>query len=233
MILSYKNGKEYDLEYDDKAHSYKVEGVKVPSVTRVVDGCFPKDLTHWALSIGQEEYDKVINDALEVGNDTHQWIEDYINYGHACEDTDGLWRCNHILKPVKAFLKWEEEYNPEWVDAERKVYCDKYKYAGTVDAVAKINGRVCVIDFKTSKKIYKPYHLQVTAYAQAIKRMDGLRRWPLGIILRLDKETGKFEHKVFEPKHNFNTFKKCLELKQWSSLRIKNEEGLLGDDGRP
>lgn len=228
MILSYKNGKEYDLEYDDKAHSYKVEGVKVPSVTRVVDGCFPKDLTHWALSIGQEEYDKIISEALEVGNDTHQWIEDYINFGHACTDPG-----HHIFEPVKAFLKWTEEYKPEWIDAERKIYCDKYKYAGTVDAVAKINGRVCVIDFKTSKKIYKPYHLQVTAYAQAIKRMDGLKRWPLGIILRLDKETGEFEHKVFEPKHNFNTFKKCLELKQWSSLRIKNEEGLLGDGGRP
>lgn len=228
MILSYKNGKEYGLEYDDKAHSYKVEGVKVPSVTRVVDGCFPKDLTHWALSIGQEEYDKIISEALEVGNDTHQWIEDYINFGHACTDPG-----HHIFEPVKAFLKWTEEYKPEWIDAERKIYCDKYKYAGTVDAVAKINGRVCVIDFKTSKKIYKPYHLQVTAYAQAIKRMDGLKRWPLGIILRLDKETGEFEHKVFEPKHNFNTFKKCLELKQWSSLRIKNEEGLLGDGGRP
>ena len=228
MILSYKNGKEYDLEYDDKAHSYKVEGVKVPSVTRVVDGCFPKDLTHWALTIGQEEYDKVINDALEIGNDTHQWIEHYINYGHACAEPE-----DYISKSVNAFLDWTTEYNPEWVDAERKVYCDKYKYAGTVDAVAKINDRVCVIDFKTSKKVYKPYHLQVTAYAQAIKRMDGLRRWPLGIILRLDKETGEFEHKVFEPKHNFDTFKKCLELKQWSSLRIKNEEGLLGDVGRP
>jgi len=228
MIISYKNGKEYDLEYDDKAHSYKVEGVKVPSVTRVVDGCFPKDLTHWALSIGQEEYDKVINDALEIGNDTHQWIEHYIKYGHACTEPE-----DYISKSVNAFLDWTTEYNPEWVDAERKVYCDKYKYAGTVDAVAKINDRVCVIDFKTSKKVYKPYHLQVTAYAQAIKRMDGLRRWPLGIILRLDKETGKFEHKVFEPKHNFDTFKKCLELKQWSSLRIKNEEGLLGDVGRP
>ena len=228
MILSYKNGKEYDLEYDDKAHSYKVEGVKVPSVTRVVDGCFPKDLTHWALSIGQEEYDKVISEALEVGNDTHQWIEHYINYGHACAEPE-----DYISKSVNAFLDWTTKYNPEWVDAERKVYCDKYKYAGTVDAVAKINGRVCVIDFKTSKKVYKPYHLQVTAYAQAIKRMDGLRRWPLGIILRLDKETGEFEHKVFEPKHNFDTFKKCLELKQWSSLRIKNEEGLLGDVGRP
>ena len=228
MILSYKNGKEYDLEYDDKAHSYKVEGIKVPSVTRVVDGCFPKDLTHWALSIGQEEYDKVISEALEVGNDTHQWIEHYIKYGHACTEPE-----DYISKSVNAFLDWTTEYNPEWVDAERKIYCDKYKYAGTVDAVAKINGRVCVIDFKTSKKVYKPYHLQVTAYAQAIKRMDGLRRWPLGMILRLDKETGEFEQKVFEPKHNFNTFKKCLELKQWSSLRIKNEEGLLGDVGRP
>ena len=170
----------------------------------------------------------MIDEALEVGNDTHQWIEHYINYGHACAEPE-----DYISKSVNAFLDWTTEYNPEWVDAERKIYCDKYKYAGTVDAVAKINGRVCVIDFKTSKKVYKPYHLQVTAYAQAIKRMDGLRRWPLGIILRLDKETGEFEHKVFEPKHNFNTFKKCLELKQWSSLRIKNEEGLLGDVGRP
>lgn len=236
MILSYKNGKEYDLEYDDKAHSYKVEGVKVPSVTRVVDGCFPKDLTHWALSIGQEEYDKVISEALEIGNDTHQWIESYIKkeeewpYGFKDDvKSRSELRRQDNTPSISAFLEWEKAYCPEWVDAERKVYCDKYKYAGTVDAVAKINGRVCIIDFKTSKKIYKPYHLQVTAYAQAIKRMDGLRHWPLGMILRLDKETGDFEQKVFEPKHNFNTFKKCLELKQWSSLRIKNEEGLLGD----
>jgi hypothetical protein len=93
--------------------------------------------------------------------------------------------------------------------------------------VAKINGRVCVIDFKTSKKIYKPYHLQVTAYAQAIKRMDGLRRWPLGIILRLDKLTGKYEQKVFEPRDHFDTFKKCMELRRWSSLRIKNDKDKL------
>ena len=114
--------------------------------------------------------------------------------------------------------------NPEWLDAERKIYCDRFKYAGTVDAVAKINGRVCVIDFKTSKKIYKPYHLQLTAYAQAIKRIDGLRQWPLGMILRLDKETGLYQQKVFEPKDHFKTFVKCMELRQWSSLRIKEAD---------
>ena len=59
MIISYKNGREYDLDYDDKAHSYKVDGIKVPSVTRVVDGCFPKNLTDWALSVGGFRYRKL------------------------------------------------------------------------------------------------------------------------------------------------------------------------------
>ena len=223
MYITYKNGSEYLLDYDEAAHSYKVEGIKVPSVTRVVDGCFPKYLVDWALSIGEEEYHRVIDEALEIGNYTHKWIEEYIGTGRTILDIDGPPSNNSI----DAFLKWEKEFKPEWISSESKIYCDKYKYAGTVDAVAKINGRVCVIDFKTSKKIYKPYHLQVAAYAQAIKRIDGLGRWPLGIILRLDKETGEYEQKVFEPKDHFNTFKKCLELKQWSSLRIKNEKDKL------
>lgn len=227
MIITYKNGREYDLDYDDNAHSYKVDGIKVPSVTRVVDGCFPKNLTDWALSIGEEEYHKIIDEALDIGNYTHEWIERYINEQPFYEKgTKGF---NATTNPsIDAFLRWEVKYNPEFIDAERKIYCDRFKYAGTVDAVAKINGRVCVIDFKTSKKIYKPYHLQVTAYAQAIKRIDGLRQWPLGMILRLDKETGEYEQKVFEPKDHFAVFKKCLELRQWSSLRIKNDKDKLG-----
>ena len=220
MIITYKNGREYDLDYDESVHSYKVDGIKVPSVTRVVDGCFPKNLTDWALSVGEEEYHRIIDEALEIGNYTHEWIENYINEQPFNATTN---------PSIDAFLRWETNCGVEFIDSERKIYCDRFKYAGTVDAVAKINGRVCVIDFKTSKKIYKPYHLQVTAYAQAIKRIDGLKRWPLGIILRLDKETGEYEQKVFEPKDHFDTFKKCLELRQWSSLRIKNDKDKLGE----
>ena len=228
MYITYRNGKEHELIYDDIAHTYKVEGVKIPSVTRIIDACFEKNLTNWAISIGDEEYHRVIAEALEIGNDTHEWIETYIEQGHATPD------CGHnSFNSIKAFLKWEQEFKPEWLSQERKVYCDRYKYAGTVDAVAKINGRVCVIDFKTSKKIYKPYHLQVTAYAQAIKRIDGLRQWPLGIILRLDKLTGEYEQKVFEPRVHFETFKKCLELRQWSSLRIKNDKDKLEKTNEP
>ena len=219
MFITYKNGKEYSLDYDDDAHSYKVDGVKVPSVTRIVDACFPKNLTDWAVTLGEEEYHRILDEALDIGNYTHEWIETYLKEDHATPDVG-----HSSFNSIKSFLKWDSDYEPKWIDSERKIYCDKYKYAGTVDAVAKINGRVCVIDFKTSRKIYKPYHLQVTAYAQAIKRIDGLRQWPLGIILRLDKETGQYQQKVFEPKDHFKTFVKCMELRQWSSLRIKEAD---------
>tara|TARA_R100001015_G_C4634250_1_gene200430 strand:- start:3160 stop:3855 length:696 start_codon:yes stop_codon:yes gene_type:complete len=223
-IITYKNGKDYVLDYDDEAHSYKVDGFKVPSVTKIVDGCFPKNLTEWALSVGQDQYNFITEQALDIGNETHEWIEQVINRDAETEvwetkipDTE----TQHAARCKKAFIDWQFKTKPEWIDSERKIYCDKHRYAGTVDAVARINDRICVIDFKTSKKIYKPYHLQVSAYAQAIKRVDGLKKWPLGIILRLDKQTGEYQQKVFEPKDHFNTFLKCMELKSWSSIRIK------------
>ena len=218
MIITYKNGKEFLLDYDEQSHSYRVDGLRIPSVTRIVDGCFPKNLHEWVAVVGGEEYNRITDEALRIGNDTHKFIEDFITYGHTCGDPD-----EHIAPSIEAFMAWDEKYQPKWMSSERKIYCDKHKYAGTVDAVAQINGRVCVIDFKTSKKIYKPYHLQVTAYAQAIKRIDGLRRWPLGIILRLDKETGQYDCKVFEPRDHFEMFVNCMKLRDWSSLRIRNE----------
>jgi len=223
MIINYKDGSEFALDFDEDSHSYRVDGIRIPSVTKIVDACFPKFLTDWALSIGEEEYRRVIDEALEIGNATHKFCESFIKQEYNELEGD-------LTPSCEAFLKWYAWSDAEFLDAERKIYCDKFKYAGTVDAVAKINGRVCVIDFKTSKKIYKPYHLQVAAYCQAVKRMDGLRKWPLGVILRLDKETGEFEQKVFEPKHHFGIFRKCMELRDWSSIRIKNEKEKLGVD---
>ena len=42
----------------------------------------------------------------------------------------------------------------------------------------------------------------------------------MGIILRLDKETGEFQEKRFDPKAHVDTFFKCVELKNWNTARI-------------
>ena len=73
MYITYKNGKEHELIYDDIAHTYKVNDVKIPSVTRIIDACFEKNLTNWAISIGDVEYHRIISEALEIGNETHKF----------------------------------------------------------------------------------------------------------------------------------------------------------------
>ena len=55
----------------------------------------------------------------------------------------------------------------------------------------------------------------------------------MGIILRLDKETGEFQEKRFDPKAHVDTFFKCVELKNWNTARIpeaKWDASIAGPD---
>ena len=53
-MIKYKDGREFQLIFDADMHSYKVDGEKVPSVTKVIDACFPKHLTDWAVAEGAD-----------------------------------------------------------------------------------------------------------------------------------------------------------------------------------
>ena len=54
MNIAYKDGREFELVYDQAKHSYTIDGKKVPAVTRVIDACFPKYLTDWAVKEGAD-----------------------------------------------------------------------------------------------------------------------------------------------------------------------------------
>ena len=261
-MIKYKDGREFQLIFDPDMHSYKVDGEKVPSVTKVIDACFPKHLTDWAVAEGadffkaslepyrlaptedsgtfmlparvvthiykgiQTAYKSIGKDAAQIGTIVHDWIESAIKYkmnGGAAPKTP---KGDEVGSCIKAYKDWSRERKPKWLQTEQKIYYHDPGgvncYAGTVDAVAEVDGKLCVIDFKTSKKIYKPYHLQVAAYAQAISTQDQIDM-PMGMILRLDKETGTFQEKLFDPKPHIHMFFHCLDLKAWNTARIKHE----------
>ena len=261
-MIKYKDGREFQLVFDPDVHSYKVDGEKVPSVTKVIDACFPKHLTDWAVAEGadffkaslepyrlaptedsgtfmlparvvthiykgiQTAYKAIGKDAAQIGTIVHDWIESAIKYkmnGGAAPKTP---KGDEIGNCIKAYKDWSRERKPVWLQTEQKIYYHDPGgvncYAGTVDAIAEVDGKLCVIDFKTSKKIYKPYHLQVAAYAQAIAMQDQIDM-PMGMILRLDKETGTFQEKLFDPKPHIHMFFHCLDLKAWNTARIKHE----------
>ena len=261
-MIKYKDGREFQLIFDADMHSYKVDGEKVPSVTKVIDACFPKHLTDWAVAEGadffkaslepyrlapteesgtfmlparvvnhihkgiQTAYKSIGREAAEIGTIVHNWIESAIEYKMNGGTAPKVPKGTEIGNCIKAYKAWSRERKPVWLQTEQKIYYHDPGgvncYAGTVDALAEVDGKLCVIDFKTSKKIYKPYHLQVSAYAQAISMQDQIDM-PMGMILRLDKETGTFQEKLFDPKPHIHMFFHCLDLKAWNTARIKHE----------
>ena len=262
MVIKYKDGREFQLIFDVEMHSYKVDGEKVPSVTKVIDACFPKHLTDWAVAEGadffkaslepyrlapteesgtfmlpakvvthiykgiQTAYKSIGREAAEIGTIVHNWIESAIDYKMNGGPAPKVPKGTEIGNCIKAFKMWSKERKPEWLTSEQKIYYHDpggvHCYAGTVDATAIIDGKLCVIDFKTSKKIYKPYHLQVAAYAHAISVQDNIDI-PMAMILRFDKETGQFQEKLYDPKPHMQMFFHCLDLKAWNTARIKHE----------
>ena len=185
--IQYWDGDDIDLEYDDAKHTYMVGDRKIPSVTRVVDAVFPKYLVDWAATCGadywkenygedNDMYNGILNAhkqishrAQSIGLEVHKWIELYIKVKMI--DGETVTEYPHEVKiPMQNFHDWVESREIEWLACEKKVYSRSWEYAGTIDALAKINGKLCVIDFKTSAKIYKEYYLQVSAYCNAIAR---------------------------------------------------------------
>jgi hypothetical protein len=150
--------------------------------------------------------------AINIGTITHDWVEDAINFHIKGGVIPELPTQEEALNSIDAFKAWVQENDIEWISAEEKLYHRKHKYAGTVDALANINGEYCVIDWKTSKAVYPEYHLQVAAYAKAVEDMYE-KKVDATYILRCDKVTGRFEAvRSTDIAKNFRAFLAALTL---------------------
>ena len=150
--------------------------------------------------------------AINIGTITHDWVEEAINFHIKGGVIPELPTQEEALNSIDAFKSWVQENDIEWISAEEKLYHRKHKYAGTVDALANINGEYCVIDWKTSKAVYPEYHLQVAAYAKAVEDMYE-KKVDATYILRCDKVTGRFEAvRSTDIAKNFRAFLAALTL---------------------
>ncbi|MGW2514997.1 hypothetical protein ACWC0A_37645 [Streptomyces scopuliridis] len=164
-------------------------GIKVPGVTSIV-GMLPKDfLTFWAAKesaeaavdnwdlIGQlikrdpagaidylkNAHRRKSKAASDLGSSAHDIFErqargDVINPRHIHAD----------IKPhVRWFDEFLQEVQPEFLHLEETVWSDQHHYAGSFDAIARIDGEVAVLDWKTSKSVYDSVALQLSAYRYA------------------------------------------------------------------
>lgn len=147
-------------------------------------------------------------EAADIGSRIHEWCEQFAKAqieGTALPDMpetlpddkpleDGSYP---IHNGIEAFLKWFNENEVKFLESERMVYSKAFEYVGITDAIAEINGKKCLIDFKTGKGIYNEMRYQIAAYRMAYEEEIGECLTQCS-ILHFNKETGEFNVRDFD-----------------------------------
>jgi hypothetical protein len=129
---------------------------------------------------------------------------------------NGVWAYEKDIEPaISAFKKFIDENHIKIVETEIALASNKYKYAGRTDIIAEVNGKLAILDVKTSSAFYPEMGLQLSAYKQAYFEMTGVMAEEMWII-RIDNKTGELQTKRYED--SLNVFLSALDL--WSGLKV-------------
>ena len=152
------------------------EGNKYPSITTVLSVRNKKGLFEWRKRVGEDVANYVARKAATRGTHVHHMCEDYLN-----NDFDEEKHKKKFL-PYVLFNQLRESVLQK-IDnihaQECGLYSDKYKVAGRVDCIAEYEGKLSIIDFKTSSKERsddwnESYYIQASAYAEMFEERTGI-----------------------------------------------------------
>lgn len=181
------------VTYDDGYRLYRTpEGNEYPSVTTMLSSDPKKQqgLEEWRNRIGHDEANRITQKAAERGESLHTAIENYLQ--------NQKFPLKEILPESQIFfkkMKKEIDKLDNIRAQEIPLYSDKLQLAGTCDLIAEYNGKLSVIDFKTSRKPKKlewceDYFLQTLIYSIMFQELYGLTINQLCIIIG-DEESQK------------------------------------------
>jgi len=205
---------------------YIIDDVWYPRVTSIINiKSKPALYRFYAELNGFSEGESIKKKSADEGTKVHEAVQAILTGREPEIDQT-------IAPAVTAFRKYLAENNIQ-VDAdfiEKRVINFNERYAGTIDALALINGRFGILDIKTSQAIYRDYNLQTAAYFPPLQ--EQFRNLQTRWILRIDqvqncltcgatRRTKGGREKIRLPRNGNNgTMKPCNnDDHQWSDLQ--------------
>ena len=194
-----------------------------PSITTVLSIRKKEGLMEWRKRVGNDVANYVARTASARGTKVHHMCEDYLNNQHI--EWPEKWK-----EHEKDFLPWclfgqlrnkvlgniDEIYAQEC-----SLYSDKYRVAGRVDCIAKYNGELSIIDFKTSTKERSDewnenYYIQGSAYAEMFTELTGIDTNQ--IVILAVTEDGTVQEFIKSKNDYLNDLTKAIE--EWSIQNV-------------
>lgn len=232
--------------FDEQKHTYRVNGEIIPGTTSILGVINKPALIAWsaaeaakyvqehllpgkALSAVEIEtlcleakaaHRKKKDTAADIGHLTHAWIENYIK-----DNQEELPINKEAKNGCQAFLTWLIQNKVDFIKSEQRIYSKKYNYAGTLDALAVVNGELTLIDFKTGSGCYPEMGYQLASYQLAFEEEFTETHITKRLICNI-KKTGELETKEYpEYEKDRDVFLASMVL--WKRQQEHKEESKL------
>ena len=187
---------------------YTFEGIPVPRVTEILSFIDMADLLGWANYMGlvkHRRYADIMVEASNIGTAAHSNIEKFFSEDQKDEvDNDNI--------SFQAFMKWWNKLNMTHkvsiIGQEEKLVCPYF--GGTYDMLISIDGKIYLIDFKTSNHVGYKYFLQLAAYRYMLYINKGISINGC-LILQLSKVKPEYNEYLldFENQEEYQFIEAC------------------------
>ena len=165
------------------------KGAKLPSMTTVLKLVNEQSIMEWRKRVGEEKANAIATKASRRGTAVHYMCEDYLNNLE-----------NYTEKKMPVDIEFFNKMKP-MLDKhvnnihaqEVPLYSEFLQMAGRVDCIAEWDGKLSIIDFKTSRKLKKKewissYFMQCAGYAIMFEEITGTPITQLVIFVGVDDE---------------------------------------------
>ena len=153
-------------------------GVLYPSITTILSHKSKPFIDAWKKRVGEKEANKITRQATSRGTSIHKLVEYHLE-NNLLKEQEGEETLSILNKEMYLNLKGLLSKIDNIRCLEQNLYSDHLRLAGQVDCIAEYDGRLSVIDFKTSNKkktrsqCYN-YFIQCSAYAIMFEERTGI-----------------------------------------------------------
>jgi len=210
---------ELDTETVDGKRYYKTpDGKLYPSVTTVLSELSKEGIAAWRAKVGNDVANRISTQASNRGEAVHKLCEDYINnepnyvVGHMPANIATF----NTLKPIL------DQHLDNIIMQEVPLYSHYLQVGGRVDCIGEWDGKLAVIDFKTSRRPKSKdkidgYFMQAAAYCVMFEELTSIPITRIVIAMSVDDH----DPLVFEERRD-----------NYINLFIKHREGYRDKYGR-
>ena len=164
-------------------------GELYPSITSILGEFSKASIQEWRKRVGESEANKVSGKASRRGTRLHSVCESYIQNKDEFL-TGELPHITELFKTIEPYLERIDNVH----GVELGLYSDHFGVAGRTDLIAEFDGKLSVIDYKTSNRTKKKewcesYFAQCAFYAVAYEELTKIPVPQVVVIIAVDSDS--------------------------------------------